>query len=228
MPNQNDNIDNTKNTENTENIEEEYNGEGLPPRKSSHSSNNKTSIKKEIITTLIQLVALSLIFFAIRQYLFVPVSVEGDSMEPTLSDDNRLLLSKVGKIERFDIVVFPAPDEPDKQFIKRVIGVPGDYLHVSENQLFINGEPVDEPYLDQSMENNATTGDFSANFTLDEYTGESQVPEGQFFLMGDNRENSKDSRMFGFVPIDTVLGKTDYRLWPLDEFGKIDETTENE
>src|SRR5690625_3989387 len=194
-------------------------------RRERHVSHKKEekNWKKEVFATFWQILIIFIVLFAVRQYFFVPVSVEGDSMEPTLQDRDRLLLQKFGDLEKFDIIVFPAPDSPDKQYIKRVIGLPGDHIEMQNDHLFINGEQVDEPYLDESRNSLEEWESFTADFELSEVTDAEVVPEGHYFVMGDNRENSKDSRSFGFIPIESVLGKTEWRLWPLDQFGRIND-----
>lgn len=195
-----------------------------PPRKEKFPSKKekKQSLKKEIISTLWQIALIFFLLLGVRHFLFVPVSVEGNSMEPTLHDHNRLLLSKMGKPERFDVIVFPAPDSPDKQYIKRVIGLPGDSVRMEADQLFINGEKVDEYYLGHAQDDLQEWETYTNDFSLETLTGKEVVPEDSFFVMGDNRPNSKDSRVFGFVPIESIFGKTEWRLWPLKEFGRID------
>lgn len=194
------------------------------PRKDTHSQKKKPkkSWKHELLSMLWQIGAIFLVLLAVRHFLFVPVSVEGESMEPTLHDHNRLLLNKVGKIERFDIVVFPAPYAADKQYIKRIIGIPGDTILMEEDQLYINDVLVDEIYLDNAKKGLEEWETYTSDFSLESVTGQAVVPDGSYFVLGDNRDNSKDSRVFGFISSDTVMGKTDWRLWPLKEFGRID------
>ena len=146
-------------------------------------------------------------------------------MAPTLEDQDRLILNKIDKIDRFDVIVFPAPNEPDKQYIKRVIGLPGDTIRYQDDVLYVNGEPVEEEYLEDSIENMTPGDNFTEDFLLAAKTGEETVPEGTYFVMGDNRQNSKDSRFseVGFIDASTVSGTTNLRIWPLKEFGAIDE-----
>jgi len=185
-------------------------------------NNNKKSFTQELFSTLLYIIILAGIFFVIQQFFFVPVTVEGDSMEPTLQDEDRLMLNKVRDIERFDVVVFPAPDKPDQQYIKRVIGVPGDRVEYRNDELYVNGEYVEETYLEglETRSNNSSyvTGDF----TLNELTGVETVPEDTYFVLGDNRLNSRDSRSFGFIPSDLVTGETKFQFWPFEDFGFVE------
>ncbi|AWE06655.1 signal peptidase I [Lysinibacillus sp. 2017] len=155
----------------------------------------------------------------IRYFLFTPIVVDGESMMPTLENGDRMIVNKfsykIGEPDRFDIVVFHAPEKKD--YIKRVIGLPGDYLEYKDDQLYINGEPIDEPYLDEYKEE-ITEGNLTYDFTLKDIDPSLDViPEGYVFVMGDNREYSKDSRHIGIVSIDEIIGNTSIVFWPLSE-----------
>ncbi|WP_271000159.1 type I signal peptidase SipX [Listeria seeligeri] len=153
--------------------------------------------------------------FGIRYFLISPVTVNGKSMDPTLHDGEHLFINKVSNPERFDIIVFPAPDEENAEYIKRVIGLPGDKVEYKQDQLYINGKAYDEPYLDSEkadLKSGYLTTDPNGNpdFTMAEIKGSNgslTVPEGELFVLGDNRQVSKDSRYIGFISQDTVLGK---------------------
>lgn len=179
----------------------------------------------EFLSTLLYCVVALIIFLLIRHFLFAPVSVDGESMAPTLENQDRLILNKIDKIDRFDVIVFPAPGEPDKQYIKRIIGLPGDTIRYQDDVLYINEEPVEEEYLENSIKNMTPGENFTEDFSLAAKTGEETVPEGTYFVMGDNRQNSKDSRFseVGFIDASTVSGTTNLRIWPLEKFGSIDE-----
>lgn len=150
----------------------------------------------------------------IRFYLFAPIVVDGESMMPTLKDQDRMIVNKVsytiGEPERFDIVVFRATE--DKDYIKRIIGLPGDHIAYKDDVLYVNGKPIDEPYLKAYKEQ---VGD--GNLTYD-FSMENKVPEGELFVMGDNRRYSKDSRMIGTIPMDRVIGEANIIYWPISEF----------
>lgn len=182
----------------------------------------KKSFAEELVSTLLYIIVITGIFVAIRTFLFAPVSVEGDSMNPTLEHEDRLLLNKVSSIDRFDIVVFPAPEDGNKQFIKRVIGVPGDEIAYYEQTLYINGEPVTEDYVDLTQESQEITDYYNGDFTLSSLQGVEKVPDGMLFVLGDNRVNSKDSRSFGFIPEESVIGETSLRIWPINRIGTVD------
>ena len=150
-------------------------------------------------------------------YFFLgrPFTVSGASMYPTLHNGDRMVLSKVGDIHRFDVVILKAPDE-NVEYIKRVIGMPGDKVEMKNGVLYINGKKVDQPFI--NTETLAKQTVFMDDFTLESLTGESKVPAGKYFVLGDNRGVSKDSRMIGFIDRSAIEGKAVFTIWP---FGRI-------
>lgn len=155
----------------------------------------------------------------IRYFLFTPIVVDGESMMPTLEDGDRMVVNKIGYTigspDRFDIVVFHAPEQKD--YIKRIIGLPGDYVEYINDQLYINGEAIAEPYLDQykaEVIEGALTGDFSLK---DIDPSLDAIPEGYVLVLGDNRRFSKDSRHIGLVDQKEIIGSTNLIFWPLSE-----------
>lgn len=194
------------------------------PRREKYSKKNPKdkSLFQELLSTFLYIVVITGIFLTIRLYVVAPVSVEGASMEPTLEDQDRLLLNKMAEIEQFDVIVFPSPTDNEKQFIKRVIGMPGDEISFQEQTLYINGDPIEEDYLDFTGVSESDLESLNSNFSLATLQGVEKVPEDTFFVLGDNRVNSRDSRSFGFVDKETVTGRTRFRIWPLDRIGFID------
>ncbi|WP_370875552.1 signal peptidase I [Bacillus horti] len=173
-----------------------------------------TATKKEKNETWEWVKALGIaiiIAVVIRMFLFAPIVVDGTSMVPTLQHNERLIVNKaiyyLQEPKRGDILVFHA--ELNKDWIKRVIGEPGDIVEVRNDELYINGERMNEPYLDESkaLASGALTNDFYE-----------EVPEGHIFVMGDNRQNSRDSRSIGSISIDTVVGRADIVFWPFSDF----------
>lgn len=150
----------------------------------------------------------------IRTFLFAPFLVDGQSMVPSLANHERLIVNKfiyfMREPERGEILVFHAT--PEKDYIKRVIGLPGETIEFKDDTLYINGEEQIEPYL-QAIKNSyhedgiPYTNDF----------GPVEVPEGHLFVMGDNRPNSEDSRELGSIPLETVVGRAELVFWPLPE-----------
>lgn len=159
----------------------------------------------------------------IRHFIFNNYVVRGESMMPTLQDGNRLIVNQIdysiGTPHRFDIVVFHATKTDD--YVKRIIGLPGDMISYRNDQLYINGKPVQEPYLNRYKKQLPKGGLLTPDFNLKEKTGQLRVPKGEVWVMGDNRQNSEDSRYFGFVDEKQVIGKVDIRYWPFQEFGTI-------
>lgn len=140
-------------------------------------------------------------------------------MQPTLDDGNKLIVNKVHyqikDFDRFDIIVFHANTQED--YVKRVIGLPGDSIRYKDDSLYINGKKTNEPYLEYYKEG-FPGQDFTGDFTLEKITNAPIVPEGKLFVMGDNRLESADSRHFGYISIEKVVGKVDVRYWPIKEF----------
>lgn len=159
-----------------------------------------------------------IIFAFIRTFFFSNYIVEGESMMPTLQNGNKVVVNKLGyKIEdlqRFDVIVFHANKKED--FVKRIIGLPGDKIVYQNDHLLINGQKFGEPFLDK-YRRKVSSGKLTGDFTLKEITGEEVVPDGKLFVLGDNRLGSWDSRYFGFISVNKVVGKVDLRYWPLGE-----------
>jgi signal peptidase I len=178
----------------------------------------KEEIKKEGKEWL-KAFAIGIIIFAfIRTFFFSNYVVEGESMMPTLQDGNKLVVNKIGfqmgELNHFDVIVFHANQEED--YIKRIIGLPGDTVEYRNDILYLNGEKSEESYLD-NYRKETFGGRLTGDFTLLELTGVDTVPKGHVFVLGDNRLGSRDSREFGFVSIDQVVGKVDLRYWPIDQ-----------
>lgn len=158
------------------------------------------------------------IFVVVYLFLFQPNQVKGRSMDPTFHDLEYILTDKIsfrlGLPNRGDVVVFKSPKNADVDFIKRIIGLPSETVKISGGKVFINDQRLDESvYLDASV----YTGPES-------FLGENQeitVPAGKYFVMGDNRPHSSDSRDFGPVAPSEFIGKVFFRYWPVDRFGQV-------
>ncbi|WP_246516559.1 signal peptidase I [Salicibibacter cibarius] len=176
-------------------------------------------IAKELWDWVVTFAVVIIIVFIVRTFLFANYMVHGESMMPTIESGERLIINKIGyefsEPDRNDLIVFNATEESD--YIKRVIGIPGDDIRYEDDTLYINDEAVEEPFLDD-----AYNGEITEDFTLEEVTSESIVPDDHLFVLGDNRNNSQDSRSIGFVPYEDVVGEASLRYWPLDEFTFID------
>jgi signal peptidase I len=145
-------------------------------------------------------------------FLYQPVIVEGTSMLPMLEDQDRLIINKlayrVGDIQRGNVVVFLYPHNHEKSYIKRVIALPGDSVRIDHGQVFVNGKKVAEPYV-------------PARFEDDRSQAEMTVPAHEYFVMGDHRSISSDSRDFGPVDRDLIYGKAAFVYWPMDQAGVV-------
>ena len=171
--------------------------------------------KNEILEWIKALFIAIILAFIIRTFLFTPILVEGSSMEPTLQDQDRMIVTKISEPKRFDIVVFHASESKD--YIKRVIGLPGDRIEYIDDILYINGTPYDEPYLTefkQEIGDRPLTGSFTLRETP---VGSAVVPEGHLFVMGDNRQDSTDSRHIGAIPMEKVVGTTNIVYFPIKD-----------
>lgn len=145
-------------------------------------------------------------------FVVQPVKVEGTSMAPRLADQERIFVNKLSyrfsNIERGDIVVFWYPRNPDKSFIKRVIGVPGETVEIKQGVVYVDGRRLEEPYLRPEYRDH------------DYHTA--KVPEAQYFVLGDRRNSSNDSRNWGCVPRRNIFGKAVFRYWPVSKAGVIE------
>jgi len=145
-------------------------------------------------------------------FLYQPVKVEGTSMMPSLDDQERIFVNKfvyrLESIQRGDIVVFRYPRDPSKSFIKRVIGLAGDRIRIEAGQVFVNGEPLQEDYVPRM-------------YADERSYPESVVPENSYFVLGDHRTMSNDSRDFGPVAASFIYGKAVFGYWPMDKMGRV-------
>ncbi len=157
---------------------------------------------------------LCILFIFLRLYIFIPTDVTGISMYPTLSSNDKVLMSTVSRIERFDIIVFTDP--MNKTVVKRVIGLPGETIRYEQDQLYINDEAIAEPFLNRP-EIIDEKGLWTSNFTYIGSEG-TVVPEGQYFLMGDNRRYSYDSRFYGSIAEEELIGEVLMLYDPIERF----------
>lgn len=150
--------------------------------------------------------------FLIITFVYQPVRVEGTSMQPELRDQDRLFINKFAyhfeNISPGDVVVFHYPRDPSKSYIKRVIALPGDTLWIDEGQVYVNGKRISEPYV-------------PASYRDDRSMPEVMIPPNEYFVMGDHRSISSDSRDFGPVPRNLIYGKAAFVYWPADNMGVV-------
>ncbi|UCF38159.1 MAG: signal peptidase I [Acidobacteriota bacterium] len=159
-----------------------------------------------------------IVFAALTAVLIVvfvvqPVKVEGTSMLPQLEDQERIFVNKfiyhVSEIERGDVVVFWYPKDPAKSFIKRVIGLPGEEIEIRRGVVYVNGRELVEPYVPYEFFDPSSSGP-------------TRVASGSYFVLGDHRNSSNDSRNWGTVPIENIFGQAVFRYWPVTKLGLID------
>jgi len=174
-------------------------------------------IIEEIVSWIWSIIVAATIMFLLYIFVGRPFTVSGQSMYPTLHNGDHMIMSKLGGINRFDVVILKAPDE-EKEYIKRVIGMPGDTVEVKGGVLYINGNQVEQPFINSNSDKKTVYID---DFTLKQLTGEEKVPEGKYFVMGDNRGVSKDSRMIGFIDQGSIEGKAVFTVWPLNRIGGL-------
>jgi len=166
--------------------------------------------KRSIFSEVFESVAIAvLLAVLIRLFILEPFYIPSGSMEPTLKEHDRIIVSKLNyrlqDPQRGDIVVFKYPRDPKRNFVKRLIAVGGETVAIKNSRLYINGQQVSENYLPRGLR-------------FADY-GPVQVPRGSYFMMGDNRNNSDDSRVWGFLPENLIVGKAIVIYWPPDRIG---------
>jgi len=160
----------------------------------------------DVLETLI----LSVILFAAINAVSARIRVDGSSMEPTLHNGEFVIVNKLtyklGMPEIGDVVIFHPPSDPEQEYVKRVIGLPGDQVVITDGKVYVNGQLLEEDYITASSAKETNIN----------------VPEDAIFVLGDNRDNSQDSRNFGSVPLNYVVGKAVFIYWPPPDWGMID------
>jgi signal peptidase I len=181
----------------------------VPATSSAHSLRNEIRVWTRDLLIAIGLALVIIVF------LYQPVKVEGTSMAPLLSDQERIFINKFvyrfEPIQRRDVVVFWYPLDHSKSFIKRVIGLPGESVEIRQGIVYVNGHAIDEPYVPAQYED---MSDF----------GPVRVPKDSYFVMGDHRISSNDSRVFGPVASQFIYGRAVFAYWPVDHFGSLSTT----
>ncbi|MBI2617035.1 signal peptidase I [Candidatus Gottesmanbacteria bacterium] len=193
-----------------------------PENDSQESDNFIVRAIKKLISLFLDfletiVVALS-IFVVVYLFIFQPHEIKGSSMEPNFFNNEYILTDKIsyrfGEPKRGDVIILKAPKNPDIDYIKRVIGLPNERLKVQNGFVYINGEQLLEPYISE------TTNLFPGSYMQEGV--EITVPEGFYFVMGDNRQHSSDSREFGPISSDLIIGRAFLRYWPPKQFGPLE------
>ena len=167
---------------------------------------------KEFIKEIYPYVIIIVLVILIRTFIVTPVIVSGDSMLPNLENKELLIVRKIGynsnNIKRFDIVVVK---DGENEIIKRVIGLPGEHISYKNNKLYVNDEYIEEPYKFRD----------TYDINLEEICTSSSIDEKKYLVLGDNRPISKDSRTIGLIDEKNILGKAEFRIWPINKIGSI-------
>lgn len=165
---------------------------------------------RRILLETLETIVLAIVLFLVINFVSARIRVDGSSMEPNFHNGDYVVVNRLayrtGDMTRGDVVVFPYPKNPEVDYIKRVIGLPGDRVAVYDGRVYVNGAVIEEPYLLE-----VPYGNYSEHI----------VPEGTVFVLGDNRNNSEDSRSWGFLDIDEIIGKAVFRYWPFNTAGLV-------
>lgn len=176
---------------------------------------------KNIIKEVIPYVVILIIVILIRSFLVTPITVVGDSMYPNLKDGELLLLSKISykisDISRFDIVVI---DNGDEEIIKRIIGLPNEYILYEDNKLYVNGKLVSEEY-EHGVTQDFNLVDICMHMDNKDNCSYDKIPDNYYLVLGDNRGISKDSRSIGLIHASNIVGKAIFRFYPLNRIGGV-------
>jgi signal peptidase I len=178
------------------------------------TSSSASSLLREVA----EVVVLAIILYFGISFAVQAVHVEGLSMYATLDDNDYLIANKIDyrlhAPQRGDIIILRPPTDNSKDFIKRVIALPGERLLIRDGIVYINGHKLDEPYLPEAWTTLNNPAPYSAGDGV-------VIPANEYFVMGDNRNRSQDSRIFGPIGRDRIDGRAWFRIWPLDHFGNI-------
>lgn len=159
----------------------------------------------KLLKSLIPYIVIIVIVVFIRTFIITPVKVNGNSMYPTLEGNEIMLLNKLGEIDRFDIVVLKLDGE-NNNLIKRIIGLPGETVEIKNNKIYIDDEVLDDPY------------GYGITYNIDPVT----LGDDEYYILGDNRIVSLDSRVFGKIKRSEIKGTTNFIMYPFSKIGKVD------
>jgi signal peptidase I len=193
-------------------------GDPAPPEAETNPLERPVSSAPHVPTgalTLLRDIAISVILaIVLIVFIYQPVKVEGTSMMPGLTDNERIFINKYtyrlgsGSIARDDLVVFHYPNDPSQSYIKRVIAIPGDTVKIADGTVYVNGQKIDEPYVPDEYRDHVSMP-------------ERHLPPENYFVLGDHRSSSNDSRVWGFVERRAIYGKAVFVYWPLTKMGPV-------
>jgi signal peptidase I len=184
------------------------------PTPAAQSAPETKAQRNSALRLLRDVIAAILIAVFVIVFVYRPVKVEGTSMMPTLSDEERIFINQftyrfgIGDIHRGDMVVFWYPLDRSKSYIKRIIGLPGETVEIDNGQVYVNNRPLDEPYLPADYRD------------VSSMVPRKLGPE-EYFVLGDHRSSSNDSRVWGAVDKDLIFGRAVFAYWPMDKMGSI-------
>lgn len=180
--------------------------------------------KKELRDWVVAILIAAALAFVIREFVFTLVKVQGESMEPTLQNEDRLYLNRLFYTpKKGDVIVFKPASDPKRPYVKRVIATEGDtvYIDFKTSDVYVNDLIISEPYISEKTElmgnyimSLIAKGEYSKDMPI-------VIQPGYIFVMGDNRNNSRDSRELGQIPLNEVMGGAVFRFWPLKNFGSV-------
>ena len=191
----------------TEERYEEESGSTITPSRQEKNKKKKSSLR-EMIEVIVTALVLA---FLIKTFIVGNFWIPSESMVPTIEVNDKVIVTNFSywfeEPERGDVIVFKYPLDTKKDYIKRCIGLPGETIEFRDSKLYVNGQLVAEPYLPEGL-------------VFEDY-GPIEVPEGQYFMCGDNRNHSSDSRVWGFVEKRLIIGKAQVIYWPFDRWGTL-------
>jgi len=205
------------------NYKEKYNFLGALQLESTHSEiqpldeteKPQNEDWKRLLLDIFETIILAVILYLGINVLSARVRVDGLSMNPTLQHGEYVLVSRIsyktGELQRGDIIVFGLPTDPDQHLIKRIVGLPGETIKVEDGKVLVNGNLLNEPYIASAPV----------------YSGEWTVGEDELFVLGDNRNDSKDSHQWGLLPIENIIGKALVVYWPPADWKLVNHTEES-
>ncbi len=180
------------------------------PQAEPKESEKKKSVGREIFEWVMVVIVAVAAALLIRTFIFEPVRVDGNSMQSTLHDNEYMIVTKYQYLfsdpERFDVVICRYPGRGNTNFVKRVVGIPGDTIEVRNQMLYVNGEAIEEDYIDHKPDYNY---------------GPVTVEEGHYFVLGDNRSNSNDSHIIGQLERNQIVGQVRLVAWPFSDIRTI-------
>ncbi|MDR1013073.1 MAG: signal peptidase I [Lactobacillales bacterium] len=183
--------------------------------------------KRDIIQGGLILFLIILVWSMLRFFVFTPIIIEDASMQPLLIKGEQVLVSKLTKIKRFDVVAFSDINNSKKSYVKRVIGLPGDEIYFMDDVLYINGEVVDEFYLEVHKQKLADGELVTPDFNLEQLFKVKEVPKDRIFVLEDNRKKFKNIKDIALIKKKQLIGEVKFAFWPLKFFGPITNSVED-